>query len=123
MGTKTARVSEGRLYAPTELDGSIRLDSAAWFRWLEQDATRSFSYALFDAECGYIIGFMTVRKETRQRGGRYWWVYRRQGGRLWKHYLGGSSSVTGARLEQVANSLLRERAPPQEQSACSAERR
>jgi hypothetical protein len=123
MSRKPARVSEGALYAPNLLDGSIELDSAAWFSWLEQDATRSFSYPLFDARCGYIIGFMTVRKEARERGGWYWSVYRRQRGRVWKCYLGPSSSVTAARLEQVASSLLRERAPPQEQGASGAERR
>src|SRR6266516_3899875 len=123
MSTKAARVSEGALYAPNLVEGSIELDSAAWFSWLEQPSTRSFSYPLFDPSCGYIIGFMTVRKEARERGGWYWSVYRRQSGRVWKRYLGRSSSVTGARLEQLASSLLRERAPPQEYGASGAERR
>ena len=123
MSRKTAQVSEGALYAPNLLDGRIELDSAAWFSWLEQAATRSFSYPLFDARCGYIIGFMTVRKEARERGGWYWSVYCRQRGRVWKRYLGRSSNVTGARLEQVASCLLRERAPPHEHGASGAERR
>jgi hypothetical protein len=112
MSTKTPRVSAAALYTPDLPGGSIRLDSAAWFSWLEQEATRSFSYPLFDPSCGYISGFMTVRKEARRRGGQYWSVYRRQGERVRKIYLGQSSSVTAARLEQVACSLLRERAPP-----------
>jgi hypothetical protein len=123
MSTKAPRVSEGALYAPELPGGSIRLDSAAWFGWLEQEATRSFSYPLFERRCGYIIGFMTVRKEARQRGGQYWSVYRRQGGRVRKIYLGRSNRLTAARLEQVARSLLRERAPPHRQGGRGAERR
>jgi hypothetical protein len=113
MSTKTPRVSEGTVYASDLSGGSIRLDSAAWFSWLEQDATRSFSYPLFDRRCGYIIGFMTVRKEARRRGGQYWSVYRRQGGRVRKIYLGRSGSVTAARLEEVACNWLRQGAPPE----------
>jgi hypothetical protein len=120
MSTKTPRVSEGALYVPGLPGGSIGLDSAAWFSWLEQEATRSFSYPLFESRCGYIIGFMTVRKEVRQRGGHYWSVYRRQAGRVRKIYLGQSGSLTAARLEQVARSLLRERAPPHRQGERSA---
>jgi hypothetical protein len=109
MSTKTPRVSEAAVYAPELPGGRIRLDSVAWFGWLEQETTRSFSYPLFDARCGYIIGFMTVRKEVRRRGGQYWSVYRRQGQRLRKIYLGQSERVTRARLAEVAESLLRER--------------
>lgn len=109
MSAKTPRVSEAAVYAPELPDGRIRLDSAAWFGWLEQETTRSFSYPLFDARCGYIIGFMTVRKEARRRGGQYWSVYRRQGRRMRKIYLGQSERVTRARLAEVAESLLRER--------------
>ena len=121
MSRKTAWVSEGALYAPNLAQGSVELDSTAWFNWLEQEASRSFSYPLFDARCGYIIGYLTVRKEARERGGWYWSAYRRDRGRMWKRYLGRSSSVTAARLEQLAGSLLRERAPPQANTASSAE--
>jgi hypothetical protein len=108
MSSKTPRVSEAALYAPALGDRSIRLDSAAWFSWLEQQTSRSFCYPLFDPACGYIIGFMTVRKEGRRRGGLYWTVYRRQGARLRKIYLGPTARVTGARLAEVAERLLRE---------------
>ena len=86
----------------------MRLDRPAWFAWLEAPSTTSFSYPLFDRRCGYIIGFMTVRKERRQRGGAYWTVYRRQGRRLRKFYLGASQRLTQARLEAVAMTLLDE---------------
>ncbi len=84
---------------------SIYLDTLAWFAWLEAPTTTRFSYALFNRAQGYIDGFMTVRKERRQRGTAYWSVYRRQGQRLRKLYLGTSAALTQTRLEQVAARL------------------
>jgi hypothetical protein len=81
---------------------AIHLDTPAWFAWLEAPTTTRFSYALFDRSRGFIDGFMTVRKERRQRGGAYWSVYRRQGSRLRKVYVGPSTALTQARLEQIA---------------------
>ena len=110
MAAKRARVSEQWLYSadlPTE---KIQLDSAAWFAWLSAGATLSFSYPIFDRRCGYIVGFMTVRKERKQRGNEYWSAYRRQNGRVRKRYLGASRSVTRARLEAIAAAFQSERA-------------
>ncbi len=73
----------------------ISVDSAAWFSWLEAAETRRFTYALEDERLGYIVGWMTVRKEERVRGGKYWTAYRRMEGRLRKVYLGVSGQVTG----------------------------
>jgi hypothetical protein len=98
---------EGYLYDPATPDRSIRLDTPAWFVWLEEPTTRRFAYPLFDAAKGYIVGVMTVRKERRVRGGAYWTVYRRGPGHLHKVYLGRTSAVTHARLEAIAQ-LLRE---------------
>jgi LuxR family transcriptional regulator, maltose regulon positive regulatory protein len=89
----------------------IRLDTSAWFAWLEAPTTTRFSYALFNRARGYIDGFMTVRKEPRQRGTAYWSVYRRQGQRLRKLYVGPSAALTQAQLEQIAL-LLRPRDGP-----------
>jgi hypothetical protein len=108
MSTKLPRVSAGAVYAAELPGGSIGLDSVAWFKWLEREATKSFSYPLFDRRCGYITGFLTVRKERRQRGGVYWSVYRRAGGRLRKVYLGQSNAVTAAHLAEVASKWLEE---------------
>jgi hypothetical protein len=83
----------------------IHLDTLAWFAWLEQPTTTRFSYALHNRSQGYIDGFMTVRKERRQRGTAYWTVYRRQGQRLRKIYVGSSAALTQARLEQIAAML------------------
>jgi hypothetical protein len=84
---------------------SIRLDSPGWFAWLDDPATTCFSYAHFNRRAGYIDGFMTVRKERRQRGGAYWTVYRRRHKRLYKVYVGASAALTRARLEQIAADL------------------
>ncbi len=98
-------VSGDALYSPELPNGRIRLDTATWFAWLEAPTTTSFSYPLFDPAVGYIVGFMTVRKEGRQRGGTYWSVFRRSGGRVRKVYVGRSATVTQARLHQVADRL------------------
>ena len=90
---------------PAQAGQTIRLDTPAWFAWLDAATTERFSYPLFDPRCGYIVGFMTVRKERRQRGGQYWAVFRRQGTRLCKIYLGRSAAVTQTRLEAIAVQL------------------
>jgi len=112
MGANLPRVSEGSVYDPRQVGNAIRLDSAAWFVWLEAPTTTSFSYPLFDPARGYIVGFMTVRKEQRQRGGMYWAVFRRCGRQVRKIYLGRASLVTQARLHAIAESL-RDRAAEQ----------
>jgi len=90
------------LALPVERRGSIRLDSAAWFAWLESPSVGSFAYPIVDASAGWIAGYMTVRKEQRSRGSQYWVAYRRCAGRLRKVYLGRSSQVTSVRLAAVA---------------------
>src|SRR5256714_13191277 len=101
MATKLPRISERWVYDVELPSGCVQLDTAAWFTWLEAPTTMRFSYPIFEERCGYIVGFMTVRKEQRQRGGSYWVVYRRQGTRVHKIYLGGSATVTHERLEMI----------------------
>lgn len=105
MAYKTPRVSGGVLLDDQTPGPSITLDTPAWFAWLETPTNVCFSYALFNRKMGYIDGFITVRKERRQRGGAYWTAYRRQGHHLRKVYCGPSAAVTQARLAQVASHL------------------
>ena len=119
MGAKIPRVSEGWVYDAGQAGTAIRLDSAAWVAWLEAPTTTSFSYPLYDRACGYIVGFMTVRKEGRERGRKYWSVFRRRGQQVRKIYLGASTAVTQARLEAIAEAL-RERAAEQRQIVTTA---
>ena len=105
MAANLPRISEQRVYDPIGPDGTVQLDTPAWFAWLAAETTTRFSYPLFDPQVGYIVGWMTVRKEMRQRGGHYWVAYRRVGGQLRKVYIGSGGAVTTQRLQAVAYRL------------------
>jgi LuxR family maltose regulon positive regulatory protein len=47
----------------------------------------------------------TVRKQRVQRGGNYWYAYRRLHGRIVKRYIGKTADITFARLEETARLL------------------
>jgi hypothetical protein len=105
-----------------ELDSSpagerVVLDSPAWFAWLAVESTQRFAYALFDARVGYIVGFVTVRKERRQRGGAYWVAYRRVAGQVRKVYIGHSSMVSAVRLAAAAERLAGKEVERSEQAS------
>jgi LuxR family maltose regulon positive regulatory protein len=75
----------------------IEPDSQQWLDWLE--TISSFSFQSRSGEgC-------TVRKETVQRGGTYWYAYRRKEQRMVKRYLARSTDLTLARLEMVTAAL------------------
>ncbi|GHO96339.1 hypothetical protein KSF_063870 [Reticulibacter mediterranei] len=65
-----------------------------WLAWLETVSSFSFQ-SRSGANC-------TVRKEAVQRGGTYWYAYRRSNGRMLKRYLTRTTELTPARLEEVA---------------------
>jgi LuxR family transcriptional regulator, maltose regulon positive regulatory protein len=71
-------------------------DSPAWFAWLDQVSSFAFSGK---------SGHYTARKETKQRGDRYWSAYLAVGEQLTKKYLGKTADLTLARLEQIADML------------------
>lgn len=106
MTRKLATVSEDDLFGEQTNGISIPLDSRRWFAWLDAPENVSFSYALFNPRRGYIDGFVTFRKERRQRGAVYWTAYRRHARRLHKLYLGPSSVLTKAQLVVVAAHFL-----------------
>ena len=108
MAGKIPRVSECWLFGPDLPTGEVELDTPAWFEWLERATTISFSYPIFEPSCGYIVGFMTLRKERKQRGYQYWSAYRRRNGRLQKRYVGPSKQVTKVRLEAIAEGFQQE---------------
>lgn len=74
---------------------AIRVGSPAWFDWLVNH--RSFRY-----ECSR--GHFTACKENR-KGGNFWYANRRVDGKLRRSYLGASSDLTLAKLEEVAIKL------------------
>ena len=105
MSAKTPTVSAHWVDDPTRPAEAIRLDTPAWLAWLDAATTTRFAYPVFDPAHGYIAGFMTVRKEQRQRGGTYWVAYRRCQGRLRKVYLGRAHTLTQVRLETIAQAF------------------
>ncbi len=117
MGAKTATITlvyprgtaqpwVGELDDPATPETHISVNTAAWFAWLAAPTTTSFSYPVYDHAHGYVDGFMTVRKERRQRGTRYWVAYRRSGGRLHKVYLGATLTLTQEALDTLAQIFL-----------------
>ena len=71
--------------------------SPAWFAWLEHIPSFSFQ-SRSGAHC-------TVRKETVQRSGDYWYAYRSLHRRTMKRYIGRTADLSTARLEAVAESF------------------
>jgi LuxR family maltose regulon positive regulatory protein len=67
-------------------------DSHAWFDGLASVPSFTFSGQ---------HGQLTLRQEIRS-GGSYWYAYRRVGQKMAKRYLGRTTELTPARLEQVA---------------------
>jgi LuxR family maltose regulon positive regulatory protein len=76
----------------------VTADERAWFAWL--DSVLSFT---FHGRCGQL----TVRKESRPHGGSYWYAYRRIGKKMTKKYLGRTTELTLARLEEAAAALTK----------------
>jgi LuxR family transcriptional regulator, maltose regulon positive regulatory protein len=75
----------------------------SWSNWLDETASFSF-HSRAGVHC-------TIRKETMQRGGAYWYSYQRVRGRVVKRYIGKSSELTIARLEEVAGAFTSEKLP------------
>ena len=117
MSAKTPRVWTVYVEDPAQPTEQIWLDRPEWFAWLERETTRRFCYPVVDAGVGYIVGFMTVRKEGRARGGQYWVAYRRCQGQLRRVYLGASVRLTrgagavGAALPRCEQSAKQWRTP------------
>ena len=88
---------------------TVTPDGPTWFAWL--DSVPSFT---FQGQHGQL----TARKESRQRGDRYWYAYRRVGEKMVKKYLGRTTELTLTRLEEIAAFLMAtESSPLREASA------
>ena len=84
-------------------DGKVfELDSCKGSAWLE--SIGSFRYEPTGVNKPY-----TVRQETK-KGGDYWYGYRKVAGKLHKKYIGKSSELSTAKLEEIAEAL---NTPPQ----------
>ena len=79
-------------------DGKVfELDSGRGSTWLE--GVSSFRYEPAGANKPY-----TVRQEAK-KGGDYWYGYRKVAGKLHKKYIGKSSELSTAKLEEIAEAL------------------
>ena len=86
-----------------ETEGKVfELDSPQGSTWLE--SIKSFRFEPTGANKPY-----TVRKESG-KGGDYWYGYRKVAGKLHKKYVGKSSELSTAKLEEIAEAL---NTPPQ----------
>src|SRR6266567_3261141 len=77
----------------------LTVGTAAWFAWLETASTFSFVSE---------AGRFTARREQagHKRGSWYWKAYRKQHGKLTSRYLGKSETITLARLQTVAQTMV-----------------
>jgi LuxR family transcriptional regulator, maltose regulon positive regulatory protein len=83
-------------------------ESPAWFACLSSITSFAFHGQ---------VGSYTARKEHKGRGAGYWYACARLKGKVIKRYLGPSSDLTLARLEQVTQAL----APAQQPQGLSEE--
>jgi predicted ATPase/DNA-binding CsgD family transcriptional regulator len=74
----------------------IRVDTSAWYAWLEEVSTFAFTSS---------SGTFTARKEPKLHGGAYWKAYCKRSGKLRRAYLGKSENVTLERLHTIAARL------------------
>ena len=76
-------------------------EDPVWFAWLDEVSSFAFHGQ---------HGSFAARKETKQRGSVYWYAYRKREGTLAKKYLGKTTDLTFARLEEIAGVLHADRA-------------
>ena len=100
MARTTPQVRNGVLvyHGETQLE-TVPVGSAAWRRWLDDARTTTF-------RVNHPLGSFTARKEQRQRGGSYWYAYRKQGGRRHKGYLGRAEELTLQRTDTLLKGRL-----------------
>nr|MBA2287293.1 LuxR family transcriptional regulator [Ktedonobacteraceae bacterium] len=86
------------LYARGQLKLRFRpTGEAAWLAWLREVSSFAFHGK---------GGWLNVYQEKRSRGGAYWYAYQTKEGRTRKRYLGQTESLSLARLEETARTLL-----------------
>src|SRR5438067_10538890 len=90
---------ETLVYRQDGQEQGLTVGTAAWFAWLETASTFSFVSE---------TGSFTARREQagHKRGSWYWKAYRKQHGKLTSRYLGKSETLTPARLQTVAQTMV-----------------
>lgn len=95
-GSRLPLVSGDCLLLPEQ--AAVMVGSDAWYTWLTSESTRSFTLRSH-------LGTFTARRE-RKRNGWYWYIYRKQQGKLSKAYLGKAKEISLERLTAVAEALI-----------------
>ncbi len=95
-GTRLPLVSGDCLLLPEQ--AAVIVGSDAWYTWLTSESTRSFTLRSH-------LGTFTARCEQK-RNGWYWYIYRRQRGKLRKAYLGKAKEISFERLTAVSETLV-----------------
>src|SRR5713226_8019651 len=98
--SRLPQVSDDRLFLPNDIgepQNVVSVGSDAWYSWLKSETTRSFAFKNH-------LGSFTARCE-RKRNGWYWYVYRKQEGKLHKAYLGKAEEISRERLFAAAEAL------------------
>ena len=95
-GSRLPLVSGNCLLLPKQ--AAVIVGSDAWYTWLTSESTRSFTLRSH-------LGTFTARRE-RKRNGWYWYIYRKQKGKLRKAYLGKAKEITLERLATVTETLV-----------------
>jgi hypothetical protein len=91
-------ILSGWTEAPWREPLEIKLESEAWFAWLERECSFRFSYR---PATGEPLSF-TVRPE--KRGDRtYWQGWKTIGGQTFKKYIAPSAKLTKAKLDGVGD--------------------
>ncbi len=78
---------------PGEQQAPVIVGSDVWYTWLTSESARSFTFRSQ-------LGTFTARRE-RKRNGWYWYIYRKQQGKLHKAYLGRAKELSLERLTSV----------------------
>jgi predicted ATPase/DNA-binding CsgD family transcriptional regulator len=83
---------------PGEQQAPVIVGSDVWYTWLTSESARSFTFRSQ-------LGTFTARRE-RKRNGWYWYIYRKQQGKLHKAYLGRAKELSLERLTSVTAILM-----------------
>jgi hypothetical protein len=104
MAKTAPQIQRNQLYTNSQTTPVCVTGSPAWFAWMETATTfRYFSQQRLPMghHCYQSLRPISVRKEKRRRG-YLWYAYLRTHGCLHKRYLGKSSALTVARLDEIA---------------------
>ncbi|WP_220198142.1 hypothetical protein [Ktedonospora formicarum] len=94
-------------------EGSISVDSPAWYSWLE----RAHSFSFRGDE-----GTFTAHKAraSNQRGGWYWYAYCHRDGHFFRSYLGASKKLTLERMRDTLGLFVSQSSARSHDSSISA---